>query len=190
MKNHIKITLDFFPAYFSIIAERISLVHHEQLEKAAELFRQAHIQNRKVIFIGNGGSAAMASHLSVDFTKAAKIRAINFNEADLLTCFANDFGYENWVSNALEAYADKGDVVVLISSSGKSPNIINGAIQARNMGLPIVTLSGFKSDNPLRKLGDINFWCDSDVYNVVEMTHHVWMLSLVDYIAQTNLHEV
>lgn len=124
----------------------------------------------------------MASHLSVDLTKAAGIRAINFNEADLLTCFANDYGYENWVARALEAYADSDDLVVLISSSGNSKNIINGVAQARKMDLPVITLSGFKSENTLRTLGDINFWCDSEKYNVVEMTHHVWLLAMVDFI--------
>lgn len=124
----------------------------------------------------------MASHVSVDLTKAAMIRAVNFNEADLLTCFANDYGYENWVVQAIKAYADEKDLIILISSSGKSPNIINGAAQARLMGLPIITLSGFTECNPLRALGDINFWCDSDQYNIVEMTHHVWLLSIVDYI--------
>ena len=113
------------------------------------MLQKASISGGKAIFVGNGGSAAMASHLSVDLTKAAGIRAINFNEADLLTCFANDYGYEHWVARALEAYADKNDVVVLISSSGKSPNILNGVAQARRMELPVITLSGFGGDNPL-----------------------------------------
>ena len=78
----------------------------------------------------------MASHVAVDFTKAAGIRAINFNEADLLTCFANDYGYENWVVKALEFYADEGDLVILVSSSGQSPNMLNGAKQAKEMKLP------------------------------------------------------
>ena len=77
----------------------------------------------------------MASHVAVDFTKAASIRAVNFNEADLITCFANDYGYEHWVAKALDAYADLGDLVILISSSGKSPNIVKGAEKAKNMGL-------------------------------------------------------
>ncbi len=152
--------------------------------QAADIIWQAKIAGGKTIFVGNGGSAAMASHLAVDLTKAAGIRAVNFNEADLLTCFANDYGYEHWVARALEAYADKNDVVVLISSSGKSLNIINGASQARLMELPIITLSGFGSKNPLRELGDINFWCDSTQYNIVEMTHHVWLLAVVDFIIQ------
>lgn len=174
--------LDFFSLYFNTITERINTFDTEKLNEAAELIWKAHASGGKTIFIGNGGSAAMASHLSVDLTKAAKIRAINFNEADLLTCFANDYGYENWASRALEAYADKNDVVVLISSSGKSLNIINAVKQASKMNLPTITLSGFDGDNHLRALGDLNFWCDSDAYNVVEMTHHVWLLAIVDYL--------
>mgnify|MGYP000117642559 CR=1 FL=1 len=81
----------------------------------------------KTIFAGNGGSAAMASHVSVDLTKTAGIRSVNFNEADLLTCFSNDYGYENWLSKSLEFYADSNDFVVLISSSGSSPNMLNAA---------------------------------------------------------------
>ena len=127
----------------------------------------------------------MASHVTVDFTKAAGIRAINFNEADLITCFANDYGYEHWVAKALEAYADPGDLVILISSSGKSPNMLNGARQAKAMDLSLVTVSGFSADNPIRKLGDLNLWVDSTAYNIVEMTHHVWLLAIVDYLIAT-----
>ena len=173
---------DFFDSYFSNLNSKISDVDIELLLRAAQIILESNMKGGKVIFVGNGGSAAMASHLSVDLTKAAGIRAINFNEADLLTCFANDFGYENWVAEALQAYADENDAVVLISSSGKSPNIINGLSQARLMNLPVITLSGFGSDNPLRKLGDVNFWCHSDLYNIVEMTHHVWLLAIVDFI--------
>lgn len=174
--------LDFFPSYFATIAVAMEKVDRIQLHKAAELILQSHANGGKTIFVGNGGSAAMASHLSVDLTKAAGMRAINFNEADLLTCFANDYGYENWVAKALEAYADSDDLVVLISSSGKSKNIINGVEQSRKMGLPVITLSGFKIGNPLRSLGDINLWCDSEAYNVVEMTHHIWLLAIVDFL--------
>ncbi|MCG3770563.1 MAG: Phosphoheptose isomerase [Nitrosomonadaceae bacterium] len=86
---------------------------------------------------------------------------------------------------ALESYADKGDVAILLSSSGKSLNIVNGAHQARQMGLAIVTLSGFDADNPLRKIGDVNLWAESRAYNVVEMTHHIWLLAIVDYLVES-----
>jgi D-sedoheptulose 7-phosphate isomerase len=174
--------LNFFDSYFSTLASKIAEVDIELLSKATQIILGSKKRGGKVIFVGNGGSAAMASHLSVDLTKAAGIRAINFNEADLLTCFANDYGYENWVTQALKAYADSNDVVVLISSSGKSPNIINGLSQARLMNLPVITLSGFSPDNHLRMMGDVNFWCESELYNIVEMTHHVWLLAIVDYI--------
>jgi D-sedoheptulose 7-phosphate isomerase len=177
-----KYNTDFFQNNFKIINEKVESIDNILLKETAELFFRAHSMGGKIIFVGNGGSAAMASHLSVDLTKTAGIRAINFNEADLLTCFANDYGYEKWVVYALKAYADKNDVVVVISSSGKSPNIINGTAQAKEMNLSVVTLSGFNYNNPLRSMGNINLWCDSQSYNVVELTHQTWLLSIVDYI--------
>lgn len=175
----------YFSDYFEILNQKIRSIDNILLEQAAQLALKTHRNGRKLIIVGNGGSAAMASHLSVDFTKTAGIRAINFNEADLLTCFANDYGYEHWVAKALEYYADPDDLAVLISSGGKSPNIVNGAHQACAMGLPIITVTGFSPDNPLRKLGDINLWVDSNAYNIVEMTHHTWLLAIIDYLIAT-----
>ena len=126
----------------------------------------------------------MASHVAVDLTKAAKIRAVNFNEADLITCFSNDYGYERWVEKALEAYADSGDLAILISSSGKSENMLNGAKKAKNMGVSVITVSGFLSDNPLSKLGNLNLWADSIEYNIIEMTHHIWLVAIIDYLIE------
>ena len=111
--------------------------------------------------VGNGGSASIASHLAVDFTKAAGVRSITFNESSLLTCFGNDYGYQNWVKKALEFYADKQDLIILISSSGNSKNIINGAKKAKEMNCKLVTFSGFSEDNGLNNLGDLNFWVNS-----------------------------
>ncbi len=176
---------DYFSQYFETISQCIESIDSDQLEQAAAMVWAAHQSGKKIILVGNGGSAAMASHVAVDFTKAAGIRAINFNEADLITCFANDYGYEHWVAKALDAYADLGDLVILISSSGKSPNIVKGAEKAKNMGLSVVTVSGFLSDNILRKLGDLNLWADSSEYNIVEMSHHVWLVAIIDYLIKT-----
>ena len=147
-----------------------------------KLLLQMKEQGGKVMIAGNGGSAAMASHVSVDLTKQAGIRTVNFNEADLITCFANDYGYENWVTKAIEFYGDEGDVAILISSSGKSNNIINAASQANKMGIHVITLTGFKQDNPLKKLGELNFWLDSRAYNIIENTHQIWLLMVCDLI--------
>lgn len=176
----------FFSDYFQSINQTTLSIDSKKLIQVAELVKTVSMNSKKIIFIGNGGSAAIASHVAVDFTKAAQVRAINFNEADLITCFANDYGYEKWVVEALSAYADPGDLAILISSSGKSPNIVNGALKAKQMGLKVVTLSGFDQGNPLRKLGDIELWADSSAYNVVEMTHHIWLLAIVDYVIATN----
>jgi D-sedoheptulose 7-phosphate isomerase len=177
--------MEYYSEYFKRISECvISAVEDLSLfDDAEKLIENLRKSNNKIVMVGNGGSAAISSHVSVDFVKAAGVRAINFNEADLITCFANDYGYEHWVENALDAYADSGDLLILISSSGKSLNIINAADKARSLGMSIITFSGFSSDNPLRNLGDLNFWADSSQYNIVEMTHHIWLLALVDRLA-------
>ena len=137
----------------------------------------------KTIIVGNGGSAAMASHFSVDLTKNAGIRCVNFNEADLITCFANDYGFDRWVEKAVEFYGDEGDVLIAISSSGSSENMLNGCKAARNKNFSsVITFSGFNADNPLRQLGDINLWVDSKAYNFVENIHQLWLLAIVDLI--------
>jgi D-sedoheptulose 7-phosphate isomerase len=172
-----------YNTFFDSIASKVRGVEVPALDAITALVRGAFALKRKVILIGNGGSAAIASHVAVDLTKTAGIRAINFNEADLLTCFANDYGYERWVEKAIEAYADADDVAVMISSSGGSPNIVNGAQAARARHLRVVTLSGFEAENPLRALGDVNLWVDSRSYNVVEMVHQIWLLAVVERLA-------
>ena len=172
----------YFKNYFLEIYNKTNLIIHNDLLNCVERIKIAVADNKKLIIVGNGGSAAIASHVSVDFVKAASIRAINFNESDLITCFGNDYGYENWVKEALKAYADSGDLVILISSSGKSPNIINAAKFCNEIGLDLITLSGFDTNNQLRQLGNINLWVDSTSYNVVEMTHHIWLLAILDFI--------
>ena len=173
---------NFFDIFNGLLNKAINSIDNNLLVETAEILKEVKVSGKKIIVVGNGGSAAMASHVAVDLTKAAGCRAVTFNEADLLTCFANDYGYENWVERALKFYADKGDVVILISSSGTSKNIVNGANWAKQNGLKVITLSGFNSENPLRKIGDINLWVDSKGYNIIEMAHHIWLVSIVDYI--------
>jgi len=109
----------FFSLYFDELNIRLHDASADQLGELCQVFVGVRDKGRKVILVGNGGSAAIASHVAVDLTKAARVRAINFNEADLITCFANDYGYEHWVEKALGAYADPGDLAILISSSGE-----------------------------------------------------------------------
>ena len=152
------------------------------IKKSINLINLCKENHGKIIIVGNGGSAAIASHVSVDFVKAAGIRSINFNEADLITCFANDFGYENWLEKSLEFYADKKDLVILISSSGKSQNIINAVNKAKKLDLFVVTFTGFEKDNIISKSSDLNFWVNSKAYNVIENIHQIWLLMACDLI--------
>jgi len=155
----------------------------EKIINSRNILVQAKKNNAKIMIFGNGGSAAIASHVSVDLTKNANIRSVNFNEADLITCFANDYGYEKWIEKAIDFYADDKDILILISSSGKSQNMINACKAARNKKISkIITFTGHNKDNPLSKLGDINFWINSKAYNFVENTHQVWLLTIVDLI--------
>ena len=155
----------------------------EKLAEVADLLKNVNSVGKKTLIFGNGGSAAISSHFSVDLTKNAGLRCVNFNEADLITCFANDYGFERWVEKAVDFYGDEGDLLIVISSSGSSKNMLNGVKAARNGNFQaVVTLSGFAEDNPLCQLGDINLWIDSRAYNFVENIHQVWLLAIVDLI--------
>lgn len=148
----------------------------------ADLARSIRDTGRKMMFAGNGASASIAEHGAVDFTKQGKVRGMTFHDPNLITCFANDFGYDHWVAKAIEHHGDAGDAVVLISTSGQSPSVVNAAIAARKLGMTVVTFSGRMPDNALRAVGDINFWCPSHAYNVVENLHSVWLTATVDLV--------
>ena len=177
-KQFIKSYLDDFSALVKPTEQIV-----EQLIKIAALLIDTNKLNKKTLIFGNGGSAAIASHFSVDLTKNAGLRCVNCNEADLITCFANDYGFERWVEKAVDFYGDAGDLLIVISSSGSSENMLNGVKAARKGNFKaVVTLSGFAEDNPLRQLGDINLWINSRAYNFVENIHQVWLLAIVDLI--------
>lgn len=173
----------FYAAYFAELSARLRDASTEQLVSLCEILGQVRGPGRKVMLAGNGASAAIASHVAVDLTKTAGVRAVSFNDADLITCFGNDYGYEHWMARAIEFHADPDDVVVLISSSGRSPNVVNAARRARELGLQLVTMSGFDPDNPLRTMGHLNVWVASTQYNVVETTHQSWLLAAIDHLA-------
>jgi len=134
----------------------------------------------KAIICGNGGSSAIASHFATDFTKNGKVPTQTFSDASLLTCLSNDFGYEHVYSKQIEAFARAGDLCILISSSGTSANMIKAAEAARAGETTLVTFTGFKPDNPLRALGDLNFHVDSMSYGFVECGHFVLFHVTID----------
>ena len=155
--------INFFDSYYELLNNKVDCVERNLLLNVATYIRDAANNSGKIIIIGNGGSASIASHVVVDLTKAANIRAINFNEASLLTCFSNDYGYERWAEKAIEFYADKDDLVI-ITDKGQV----------------------IRTNNPLKEVGNVNLWVDSKIYNIVEMTHQIWLLSVVDYLIEND----
>jgi D-sedoheptulose 7-phosphate isomerase len=152
-------------------ATGISFDVNEAIRHTIALIRQQAAQGRKIMFVGNGGSAAIASHQAVDYWKNGGLRAMAFNDASLLTCISNDYGYASVFEKPIQMFAESGDVLIAISSSGMSVNILNAVAAARQKDCPTITLSGFSPDNHLRKLGDINFYVPSHSYGYVEIAH-------------------
>jgi len=142
----------------------------------------AHDAGNKLIFVGNGGSAAIASHMATDYSKNGDIRALALNDGAMLTCLGNDLGYDRVFAKQIELHARSGDVLVAISSSGRSANILNAVAAARSRHCRIITLSGFKPDNPLRRLGDLNFYIASERYGFVEIGHLTICQAVVDFV--------
>jgi D-sedoheptulose 7-phosphate isomerase len=142
--------------------------------------RELRERNNTLYIVGNGGSAAVASHALVDFVNVAKINAQVLHENSLLTCMANDYGYENAFSRVLSNFMKADDMLIAISSSGKSLNICNAAKAAKSRGAYVITLTGFNENNPLRQLGDVNFWLNSHDYGFVEVGHQFILHNLSD----------
>jgi D-sedoheptulose 7-phosphate isomerase len=132
---------------------------------------ETHARGNKIMFVGNGGTAGISSHLAIDYSKNGGLRATAFNDSAALTCLSNDLGYEQVFDKRLELHLRLGDLLVAISSSGRSPNILNAVAVARPGGCRIATLSGFSADNDLRHTGDINFYAESTEYGFVEIAH-------------------
>lgn len=149
-------------------------------QKATYMLKNAH----RIYIVGNGGSAAIASHMAEDYTKNGGIPMLAFNDAPMLTCFANDMGYENVFSSAIGYYAELNDVVIAISSSGRSQNILNAVKEANIKGCKVITFSGFKPSNPLREMGDINFYIPDENYGNVEICHLSLLHCMLDFICE------
>ena len=174
----------FFSHYTDSISELLKNVDTNLINASVNLIANTKKNKNKIYIVGNGGSSSIASHVSVDFTKVAKINCSTFNNANLITCFANDYKYENWVVEAIKAYSLEQDLFILISSSGTSKNIVNAAQYCKQKKINLITLSGFKKNNPLSQTGNINFHVESEEYNFIEMTHHIILLSIVDIFAK------
>lgn len=160
------------------------IIHHtyqiesSKLDKLRELILST---NGNIIILGNGGSNAIASHMAEDYTKILKKPTICFSDAARLTCYANDYGYENSFVQYLSEFVEKDGIVILISSSGESKNIVKCVEYCMKENIPFITLTGFKSTNSIRNLQNttLEFWIDSTNYGVVECIHEIILHSIL-----------
>lgn len=157
----------------------------QAIEITCDIIKKQSEIGGKMLFIGNGGSAAIASHMATDFWKNGGIPAIAFNDSSLLTCISNDFGYEYVFEKPIEFFAHPNDVLFAISSSGSSENILRGVQKAKSKGCSVVTLSGFDNGNPLGLMGFCNFYVPSHEYGYVEVIHQY----ICHYILDTILND-
>ena len=153
---------------------------HDELKQAAEMIMAC---EGTVYLFGNGASASIAAHTATDLTKMCGIPALTFHDPNLLTCFVNDYG-ENWMRQCVKRFCKPDDLVILISSSGASNNIIMASDRCCKDQIPYITLSGFDKNNVLRKYGKVNLWVNSKEYNVVESVHFTWLAAIIEHIRE------
>jgi D-sedoheptulose 7-phosphate isomerase len=167
-------------AFLKTVKDSIDKISLPQVHQLSELVGSA---RGKIIILGNGGSNAIASHIAEDYTKALKKPSLCFSDSARLTCYANDYGYENAYRQFLTEFAEKDGLIILISSSGNSENIIRCARHCIVQEIPFISLSGFSPDNKLKTVSDgtalINFWVDSTDYGVVECMHEIFLHSII-----------
>lgn len=150
------------------------------IEHVFSLLQRTKERRGIVYVIGNGGSAGIASHFSADLIKALEIPSQTLFDSNLVTCLANDYGYPEVFSYPLSKLGKDNDLLFAISSSGKSPNILNAARIAHEKKMPVVSLSGFSPANPLRDLGTVSLFVESQEYGLVEMAHFFFLHTLID----------
>jgi D-sedoheptulose 7-phosphate isomerase len=172
----------FLQDYFSQLTEATQLTPAliANLVRVKEFVLETAERDGKVIWLGNGGSAGIASHLAADMSKNGGVRAITFSDPAFITCLANDYGFKDWMAHAIRIHAQPQDTLIAISSSGKSENILNAVDMAKSMGMKVATMSAMHPGNPLRQRGDMNLWIDSHAYNIVETVHQFWGMAVLD----------
>ena len=160
-------------------SSRNKIALEDGLKQIQEVIKDRRKSNSLYV-LGNGGSAAIASHAAIDFRNVCKISTSCFGDHSMLTCFSNDYGYENVYKEAVKLSVVENDLLFAVSSSGNSKNIIPAAEEAKRKGAFLVTFSGFKSSNNLRKIGDLNFWCNDNDYGIIEISHQFLLHNISD----------
>lgn len=179
-------SLDKYPKL--IIDDEGNIV--SSLKQLANEVIGARNRNGTVWLFGNGASASIASHVALDLTKQSGVKSRTLSDHAMITAFANDFGYENWIAKSLEYYASKNDLVILISVSGESPSVCRAVDFAQSADIRTIGLSGRSPNNYLNTKCDLVMHVPSHSYNIVENVHSIWLTSIVDYLIGSDTYEV
>lgn len=169
-----------FRKYIGEISKLLSNTDEKSLNQIFFKIKSNLKKKSTIYLVGNGGSSSICNHVSVDFNKAAKIKSSTFNNSNLITCYANDYGHENWVREAIASYVNKDDILIFVSSSGNSKNIINAAKYCIQKKISFYSFTGFDLNNELNLISENFIHVNSKNYNYVEMTHHIQLLYIVD----------
>ena len=149
------------------------------LEQWADLCEEKRKQRGVFFFCGNGASATMAEHMSHDCFQNADFLTQTCSETSHITAISNDISYEDVFAYRIGKMLGEKDMLITVSSSGNSPNIVKALQKARELGVFAVTLSGKREDNASRGLGDLNFYVPLATYGMVESAHavlpHCWL---------------
>lgn len=180
MQNYIQILKKKIDEIQCLDPKRGIMTYAEMMEKFCATCERARKENRTIFFIGNGGSAGIASHMSTDFMKNGGFRTQSFYDPSLLTCMANDYGYEEVFAHPFRTMAVENDVLIAISSSGNSLNIVNTVKAAKASMCKIITLTGFKENNLLRGMGDLDIYVPIEHYGIVESIHQMILQHAAD----------
>ena len=149
-----------------------------------EAFIKSKRRKSQLFFIGNGGSSAIASHMTADFMKNGGMRTYSLYDNAMLTCMGNDYGYGYVFSKPLEYLLQPDDLLVAISSSGNSQNIVKAIEVAKKKRAKVITFTGFKPDNRVKQMGDINVYVPCEKYGMVESIHNLILQQIVDEIME------
>ena len=156
--------------------KNIDLTHFEKLYSNIKSLKS----DSKILIFGNGAGASISSHFANDISNSTNIKALSFDNSAHLTCFANDYGFENWIKKTIEIFAEKKDLIILISASGESANMVKAAKFCKVKKIKFFSLTGFKKNNKLNRNSKNHLWVNSMSYNKVELTQLLILLSIVD----------
>ncbi|MDE6909340.1 MAG: SIS domain-containing protein [Lachnospiraceae bacterium] len=156
----------------------------EGIQTLVDCFTRHKRAGAQIFFIGNGGSSAIASHMTADFMKNGGMKTYSLYDNAVTTCMGNDYGYEHIFSRPLEFLVREGDLLVAVSSSGNSRNILNAIRVTREKKASVITFTGFRADNRARQLGDINIHVPCEKYGIVESIHNLMLQEVVDVIME------